>query len=30
MKSVKLALGLMASVALPSLVLAEDLEVTHW
>jgi glucose/mannose transport system substrate-binding protein len=30
MRSVKLALGLMASAALPSLALAEDLEVTHW
>ena len=30
MKSVKLALGLMASVALPSLACATDLEVTHW
>jgi glucose/mannose transport system substrate-binding protein len=30
MKSVKLALGLMASVALPSLACATELEVTHW
>lgn len=30
MKSVKLALGLMASVALPSLAFATELEVTHW
>ncbi len=30
MKSVKLALGLMASVALPSVAFATDLEVTHW
>ncbi len=30
MRSVKLALGLMASAAVPSLALAEDLEVTHW
>lgn len=30
MKSVSLALGLMASVALPVMGFAEDLEVTHW
>ncbi len=30
MKSVKLALGLMASAALPSVAFATDLEVTHW
>ena len=30
MKSMKLALGLLASVALPSVALATDLEVTHW
>ncbi len=30
MKSVKLVLGLMASVALPSLACATELEVTHW
>lgn len=30
MKFVKLALGLMASVALPTLAHATDLEVTHW
>jgi glucose/mannose transport system substrate-binding protein len=30
MKSVKLALGLLASVALPSVACATDLEVTHW
>jgi glucose/mannose transport system substrate-binding protein len=30
MKSVKLALGLMASVALPTVAFATDLEVTHW
>jgi len=30
MKSMNLALGLLASVALPSVALATDLEVTHW
>ena len=30
MKSVKLALGLLASVALPTVAFATDLEVTHW
>ncbi|NUB45618.1 carbohydrate ABC transporter substrate-binding protein [Fertoebacter nigrum] len=30
MNSVKLALGLLASVALPSVACATDLEVTHW
>ena len=30
MKSVKLMLGLLASVALPSIASATDLEVTHW
>lgn len=30
MKSVTLAMGLLASVALPSMGFAEDLEVTHW
>ncbi len=30
MKSVKLALGLLASAALPSVAFATDLEVTHW
>jgi glucose/mannose transport system substrate-binding protein len=30
MKSVKLTLGLLATVALPSMALAADVEVTHW
>ena len=30
MKSMNLALGLLASVALPSVALATDLEVTRW